>query len=136
MNYEKTVKCRDCRKEFILKDETEYILSYCPGCRKLVVLYKINPAILFRSADDKPVFMSSDHKSKCRKCQGLVTIKNNGDYFSVRCTNCGFGIVYRMATHKGIGRYLSRDVFNKTVYWTTGKRQADREARDAKHKQG
>jgi len=30
--------------------------------------------------------------------------------------------------------FIDRDAFDKTVYWTTGKRQADREARDEQSK--
>lgn len=134
MSLDRGVRCRDCKKDFLIKDETEYIASYCPGCNKLVILYKINPAILSKVGENKPVFLSTDERSKCRKCGSLVTMRNSNDYCSIRCINCGFGIVYRMATHKGIGRYLSREEFNKTVYWSTGRRQAEREARDARHK--
>jgi len=136
MTFEGGVRCRDCKKDFFIKDETEYIASYCPGCRKLVVLYKINPAILSKKGDEKAVFLSSDQKSKCRKCGNLVTMKNSNDYFSIRCVSCGFGIVYRMPTHRGIGRYLSKEEFDKNIYWTSGKRQADREARDEQFKKG
>jgi DNA-directed RNA polymerase subunit RPC12/RpoP len=133
-NIIKGIRCRDCGRNFILKEEDEYIMSYCEGCEKIVVLYKINPAVLFRSKDKKAVFLSSGPGAKCRKCGGIMTLKNKNDYCSIRCVNCGFGIVYKMETHKGIGVFIDRDAFDKTVYWTTGKRQADREARDEQSK--
>jgi DNA-directed RNA polymerase subunit RPC12/RpoP len=135
MNVVKGIRCKDCGKNFYLKDEQEYILSYCDGCKRLVVLYKYNPAILSKNGDNSAVFLSSDQHSKCRKCGSLMSIKNKDDYCSIRCVNCGFGIVYKMQTHRGIGVYIGRDKFNKTIYWTTGKRQADREARDEQNKQ-
>lgn len=131
---DRCVRCRDCGKYFFLKEETEYILSFCDGCSKLVVLYKINPAILSKQKDKKAVFISTDAQSKCRKCGSIVTVKNKNDYYSVRCVKCGFGIVYKMPTHRGIGRFISGDEFNKNVYWTTGKRQAEREERDRKNR--
>jgi len=130
MKIEKGIKCKDCGKNFVLKDEQEYILSFCDGCGKIVVLYKVNPAILYRHKEDKPIFLSSGPDSKCRKCGNMMTIKNKEDYCSIRCVGCGFGIVYKMPTHRGIGVYLGKEKFNKTIYWTSGKRQADREARD------
>jgi DNA-directed RNA polymerase subunit RPC12/RpoP len=134
MSVIKGIKCKDCGRQFYMKEEQEYILSYCDGCSRLVVLYKFNPAILYKSGDNKPVFLSSDEQSKCRKCNGIMTVKNKADYYSIRCVNCGFGIVYKMSTHNGIGVYIDKDKFNKTIYWTTGKRQAEREARDEKSK--
>lgn len=134
MSLIKCVKCKDCGKPFYMKDENEYILSYCDGCRKLVVIYKINPAVLFKEGDNDATFVSSDAQSKCRKCGSLVTIKNKNDYFSIRCVNCGFGIVYRMETHCGIGRFIGGEQFDKNVYWTTGKRKQEREERDARNK--
>jgi len=124
------VKCKDCNKRFLIKDEDEYILSYCDGCDKLIVLYKFNPAMLVREADKPAVFISSDSGSKCRRCGEIITVKNNKDYYSVRCVNCGFGIVYRMTTHRGVARFIKGEEFNKDVYWTTGKRKADREKRE------
>jgi len=125
-----TIKCKDCGKRFFIKDEDEYIMSYCGGCDKLVVLYKINPGILSKNAGGQAIFISSDEHSKCRRCGETITIKNNKDYYSVRCTGCGFGIVYRMMTHRGIGRFISGNEFNKEKYWATGKRKQDREKRD------
>jgi len=133
MNLSKNVKCRDCGTPFFMKDENEYILSFCDKCRKLVVLYKINPAILSKTGDEKPIFLSSDSSSKCRRCGSMITLKNKNDYFSVRCVKCGFGIVYRMETHRGIGRFIGGNEFNKDVYWTTGKRKVEREERDEKY---
>lgn len=127
------VKCKDCGSRFFIKDEDEYILSYCKGCDRLIVLYKINPAVLVKEADNEAVFISSDAKSLCRRCGDTITIKNNKDYYSVRCVNCGFGIVYRMPTHRGVARFIKGEEFNKDVYWTTGKRKADREKRDEKY---
>jgi DNA-directed RNA polymerase subunit RPC12/RpoP len=135
MTVVKGIKCKDCKKNFFLKDEQEYIMSYCDGCKIVVVLYKYNPAILFKNGDGMAMFLSSDQQSKCRRCGSLMSIKNKDDYCSIRCVNCGFGIVYKMATHKGIGVYIDKSKFDKTIYWTTGKRQADREARDEQNKQ-
>lgn len=126
------VKCKDCGSRFFIKDEDEYILSYCEGCDRLIVLYKINPAILVRDGDDIPIFISSDARSSCRRCGEMLTVKNNKDYYSARCVNCGFGIVYRMSTHLGVARFIRGEEFNKDVYWTTGKRKADREKREIK----
>lgn len=134
MNSDKCVRCKDCGKTFMLKDETEYIMSWCDGCSKLIVLYKFNPAILSREGDNAAVFLSSDPQSKCRKCGALVTIKNKDDYYSIRCVNCGFGLIYKMDSHRGIGRYISRGEFDKTLYWLSGKRKLEREERDAKNK--
>jgi DNA-directed RNA polymerase subunit RPC12/RpoP len=127
------IKCKDCGKRFILKDEQEYILSYCEGCNRLVVIYKINPAILVRINEETPIFVSSDGRSRCRRCGNQITIKNNKDYYSLRCTSCGFGIIYRMSSHKGVSRFISGDKFDKTVYWTTGKRKAERERKEAEY---
>ena len=133
MNSNRTVRCRDCGKHFYIKDDLEYILSFCDGCRKLVVLYKINPAILSKVKDEKPVFVSSDHLSRCRKCGSTVTIKNKNDYYSIRCVKCGFGIVYKMDTHRGIGCFIGPKKFDKGIYWTTGKRKVERDERDEKY---
>lgn len=121
------VKCKDCGTRFFIKDENEYILSYCEGCERLIVLYKINPAMLIKESDGNVVFISSDEKSVCRKCGKVVTIKNNNDYYSIRCVDCGFGIIYRMITHRGVARFIKGDEFNKDVYWTTGKRKIERD---------
>ena len=130
----KGIRCKHCGKNFVFKEEEEYILSYCDGCEKIVVLYKINPAILYKIKGKPGVFLSSGPGAKCRKCGSLMSMKNKGDYASIRCVNCGFGIVYKMETHKGIGVFIDRGTFDKTIYWTTGKRQADREVRDGKSK--
>jgi hypothetical protein len=124
------VRCKDCKKPFIMKDEAEYILSYCEGCDKLLVLYKINPAILAR--DDQKVisFVSSGPGGKCRKCSNMVTMRNNKDYVSIRCVECGFGIVYKMSTHKGVARFIGSEEFDKTKYWLSGKRAHDRKLKE------
>jgi DNA-directed RNA polymerase subunit RPC12/RpoP len=122
-----SVKCKDCGKRFLIKDEDEYILSYCEGCDRLVVLYKINPAIVVKKNGDKALFISSNEKSDCRRCGERMTIRNNNDYYSTRCVNCGFGIIYRMSTHRGVARFIDGNEFNKDKYWTSGKRKADRE---------
>lgn len=125
-----TVKCKDCRKPFHLKTESEYILSYCDGCEKLIVLYTTNPAILAKDSGKPPVFISSGPGGKCRKCGNMLTIRNNKDYVSLRCIECGFSIIYKMSTHRGVARFIGGKDFSKDHYWLSGKRLADRKKRD------
>lgn len=125
-----TIICKDCGKCFIMKEDVEYIMSYCPGCEKLVVIYKINPAILVKLKEKPPVFVSSNYMGKCRKCGSTITIKNSDSYYSFRCTTCGFGVIYKMPSHRGVASFLSKDDFNKEKYYKTGKRKADREKRE------
>jgi len=125
-----TVKCKDCRKPFVMRDEPEYILSYCDGCGKLVVAYKICPAMLAKDDGKPPVFLSSGPEGKCRTCGSLMTVRNNKDYFSIRCVKCGFVIVYRMPTHRGVARFIRGGEFDKTKYWLSGKRAADRKKKE------
>jgi len=129
-----TVKCKNCRRPFVMVDTTEYILSYCDGCSSMVVLYKVNPAILAKDDGKPPIFISSGPEGKCRICGNPLTVRNNKDYFSIRCVKCAFGIVYRMPTHRGVARCIQGNKFSKDIYWMTGKRQADRKKRDEESK--
>jgi DNA-directed RNA polymerase subunit RPC12/RpoP len=128
-----TVRCKDCKRPFILKDTPEYILSYCDGCNKLIVLYKINSAILAKN-DKGAFFISSGPTGKCRKCGENMTVRNNKDYISIRCIKCAFAIVYKMPSHRGVARFISGGDFNKEKYWLSGKRQSDRLKKDAELK--
>lgn len=130
MSEEQTVKCKECRKPFIIKDETEYILSFCDGCSRIVVLYKINPAILAKDNGKPAVFISSGPGAKCRKCGNTITMRSNKDYVSLRCVECGFGIVYKMPTHRGVARFIGGNEFDKNRYWLSGKRASDRKKKD------
>lgn len=129
-----TVKCKDCRRPFIMVDTTEYVLSYCDGCEKMVVLYKINPAILARDNGKPPIFISSGPEGKCRICGNPLTVRNNKDYFSMRCVKCAFGIIYRMPTHRGVARFIRGGEFDKTHYWLSGKRASDRKKKEEESK--
>jgi hypothetical protein len=131
---EQTVRCKNCKQPFIMKDENEYILSYCEKCNLLIVIYKVNPAVLARDGDKEPVFISSGPGFKCRKCGSVMTVKNGKDYYSLRCVQCAFSIIYRMPTHRGVARFISGSDFDKDKYWLTGKRALDRAKRDEESK--
>ena len=131
---EPTVICKDCKRAFILAEETEYIMSYCPGCDRMIVLYKINPAILAKDKDKPAVFISSGPSGSCRKCGQMMTVRNNKDYVSIRCVNDGFGIIYKMFTHRGVARFIGSDTFDKTHYWFSGKRAHDRKLKEEEMK--
>lgn len=128
-----SVICKTCKRRFIMKDCAEYILSYCDGCNSMVVLYKVNPAILAKN-DKGAFFISSGPTGKCRKCGENITIRNNNSYFSARCIKCAFAIVYKMPSHKGVARFISGGEFNKERYWLSGKRLSDRVKKDAELK--
>jgi len=124
-----SVICKTCKKRFIMKDVDEYILSYCDGCQNMIVLYKYNSAILARGSKGA-FFISSGPGGKCRKCGENVTVRNNNSYYSIRCVNCGFAIIYKMPTHRGVARFISGGDFNKEKYWLSGKRASDRKRKD------